>query len=70
MGGSHVTDERREIIVQGGDGSGFGTGMILGIILIVLLVLVAIWYFGFGGFQGQQTQPGTQVEVNVPNPSG
>jgi hypothetical protein len=54
----------REVIVTNGGGSGFGSGMIIGIILVVLIILVAIWYFGFGGFGGQ-AQP-TQV---VPVPS-
>jgi hypothetical protein len=52
--------------VERTDGSGVGTGMVLGIIMVILVALIAL-FFLFGGpgrFAG--TTSGGQTNVNVP----
>ncbi len=52
------------VIVENG-GSGFGPGLVVGII-IVLLILAAIWYFGLGpGHAG--TAPAVAPSFSIPS---
>ena len=59
------------IVTRDGD-SGFGSGMIVGIIVVLLAIGFAIWYFGFGGNGSTTDQPDVNInnpQVNIPAPS-
>jgi predicted metalloprotease len=58
-----MTDENKQIVVNG-RGGGSGLGIIVGI-LIVIVIVGAVWWFGFG--PGHVAQSGTTINVNLPS---
>lgn len=53
------------------DGDGVGVGMIVGIILAVLVIALLVIYGipAIRGDQGAPQQPGTNINVTIPNPT-
>jgi hypothetical protein len=51
------------VVTGGGNNSGVGAGMIIGILIVILAIGFAIWYFGFNGTGSKSS---TDKNVNPP----
>lgn len=51
---------------QGAEGSGFGSGMLVGLLILVVLVILFFVFGGFSLFSGAVDEP-AGAELNVPS---
>lgn len=57
----------RDVIIDRGDGTGVGT--VVGIILAIIVVLAIVWFLFMGGFNGGQTAPNEQEQIQIQPPA-